>query len=66
MQKMLLSDQIRFYKSQSGTFGAPEFWGLFPLLKACLCWQCFDKIRKYWGHIETVRKKENQNPDAGS
>ena len=33
------------------------FWGLFPLLRACLCWQCSDKIRKYRGHIETVRKK---------
>ena len=67
------------YIYQSGTFGhqssgtyAPElwcspfFWGLFPLLRASLCWQCSDKIRKYRGHIETVRKKENQNPDAGS
>ena len=48
-------------KGQKAFFG-----GLFPLLQDCLCWKCSDKIRKYWGHIETVRKKENQNPDAGS
>ena len=35
----------------------PFFKDLFPLLRACLCWQCSDKIRKYRGHIETVRKK---------
>ena len=48
--------------------GAPTFfWGLFPLLWACLCWQCSDKIRKYQGHIETFKKKrENQIPYAGS
>ena len=48
--------------------GAPPFfWGLFPLLRACLCWQCSDKIRKYQGHIETFKKKrENQTPYAGS
>ena len=39
-------------------FGAPELWcppflGFYPLLRACLCWQCSDKIRKYRGHIET-------------
>ena len=70
--------EISFY--QSGTFGAPEFWcrhqnsgaspffgGLFPLLRACLCWQCSDKIRKYGGLKESFRKKkENQIPYAGS
>ena len=37
------------------------FWGLFPLLRACLCWQCSDKIRKYQGHIETFKKKRKSN-----
>ena len=47
--------------------GAPPFFGgLFPLLRACLCWQCSDKIRKYQGHIETFKKRENQIPYAGS
>ena len=39
--------------------GAPTFfWGLFPLLRARLCRQCSDKIRKYGGLKETFRKKE--------
>ena len=40
-----------------GNIWGTRVLGYFPLLKACLCWQCFDKIRKYWGHIETARKK---------
>ena len=48
--------------------GAPTFFlGHFPLLRACLCLQCNDKIRKYGGLKETFRKKrENQIPYAGS
>ena len=42
--------------------GAPTFfWGRFPFLRACLCWQCSDKIRKYQGHIETFKKKRKSN-----
>ena len=29
----------------------------FSLLRDCLCWQCCDEIRKYWGHVKTFRKK---------
>ena len=65
---------------QTGKFGAPKlwcpwhqnsgaptfFWGLFPLLRACLCWQCSDKIRKYRGHIETVIKEKDPEKKGGA
>ena len=51
-------------KSSVRNIGAPEllcptcFFGLFSLLPSCLCWQCFNKIRKYQWHIKKFRNKE--------
>ena len=65
---MRVHHQENFSKKCGGTrvlvpghqnFGAPPFFfGVFLMVYSHLCWQCSNKNRKCWEHINTLGKKD--------